>query len=172
MSTAGTVRRLEKVDPTGGESHVRTAHLHPRSKVRPGKLETYQAHLAEATDMVESEEPRMIAFNSYASEDGTDVSTVQVHPDSESLELHLKLFAERLSARVFEAVDSYEIDIYGRPSDAVLEFLGQMSSSWARCRAEGPARSCGCGRCIRAGSYAHSRCDLPDLSVRAALPAD
>lgn len=96
------------------------------SKVKPGKLEVYQAHCAAANELVESEEPRMIAFNTYASADGTDVSTVQVHPDSESLDLHLKLFAEKLMDRAFEALDSYEINVYGRPSDAALALLGEM----------------------------------------------
>jgi hypothetical protein len=70
----------------------------------------------------------MIAFNSYASEDGTDVSTVQVHPDSESLDVHVKIFFEKLQDRAFQALDSYEINVYGTPSDAVLESLGQMPS--------------------------------------------
>jgi quinol monooxygenase YgiN len=99
-----------------------------RSRVKPGKRDAYEAHVADATELVESEEPQMIAFNSYASEDGTDVSTVQVHPDSESLDIHLKLFTERLSERAFNVLDSYEINVYGRPSDATLEFLAQMPS--------------------------------------------
>lgn len=98
------------------------------SRVKPGKLQTYQAHWKQATELVESEEPRMIAFNSYASEDGTDVSTVQVHPDSESLDVHLKIFFERLQDRAFQALDSYEINVYGVPSDAALELLGKMPS--------------------------------------------
>lgn len=98
------------------------------SKVKPGKLEMYQANSKAATELVESEEPRMIAFTSYASEDGTDVSTVQVHPDPESLDLHLKIWFERLQARAFEALDSYEINVYGTPSDAVRGSLGQMAS--------------------------------------------
>ena len=96
------------------------------SRVKPGKLEVYQAHCRAATELVESEEPRMIAFNSYAAEDGTDVSTVQVHPDRESLDVHLKIFFERLGDQVFEALDSYEINVYGAPSDAALGLLGQM----------------------------------------------
>lgn len=98
------------------------------SRVKPGKLQAYQAHCKRATELVESEEPRMIAFNSYASEDGTEVSTVQVHPDSESLDVHLKLFFEKLQDRAFQALDSYEINVYGTPSDAALELLGQMPS--------------------------------------------
>ena len=96
------------------------------SRVKPGKLQAYQAHWKQATELVESEKPRMIAFNSYASEDGTDVSTVQVHPDSESLDVHVKIFFEKLQDRAFQALDSYEINVYGTPSDAVLESLGQM----------------------------------------------
>jgi hypothetical protein len=96
------------------------------SRVKPGKLQAYQAHWKQATELVEAEEPRMIAFNSYASEDGTEVSTVQVHPDSESLDVHLKIFFEKLQDRAFQTLDSYEINVYGTPSDAVLESLGQM----------------------------------------------
>ncbi len=96
-----------------------------RSRVRPGKREQYESHLKAATEMVESEEPRVIAFNSWASEDGAEVSTMQVHPDAESLDLHFKLFAERLADQVFQALDTYEIDIYGKPSDTALAFLGQ-----------------------------------------------
>jgi hypothetical protein len=98
------------------------------SRVKQGKHEQYDAHCTEATEMVETEEPQMIAFNSYEAEDGTDVSTVQVHPDADSLDTHLKLFRERLAERAFDAVDSYEINVYGTPSDAAREFLEQMPS--------------------------------------------
>lgn len=98
------------------------------SKVKPGKLQAYQAQAADATDLVESEEPRMIAFNFYASEDGADVSTVQIHPDAESLDLHLRIFFEKLQEQAFATLDSYEIDVYGTPSDAALEMLKQMPS--------------------------------------------
>ncbi|MGH3469751.1 MAG: hypothetical protein ACRDQF_18675 [Thermocrispum sp.] len=98
------------------------------STVKPGRLEAYQELTAEAIELVESEEPRIIAFNSYASEDGTDVSTVQVHPDAESLDTHLKIFLERLRERAFANLDSYEINVYGAPSAAALEMLNEMPS--------------------------------------------
>ena len=71
------------------------------SKVTPGELEAYQAHALDAIELVESEEPRMIAFNCYASANGTEVSTVQMHPDAESLDLHLKIFFESLREKAF-----------------------------------------------------------------------
>jgi hypothetical protein len=98
------------------------------SKVKPGQLQAYRAQTADAIDLVESEEPRMIAFNFYASEDGADVSTVQVHPDAESLDLHLKIFFEKLREKAFATLDSYEISVYGAPSGAALEMLSQLPS--------------------------------------------
>ena len=98
------------------------------STVKDGMLQAYQAQAADATDLVESQEPRMIAFSFYASEDGADVSTVQVHPDAESLDLHLKIFFEKLWERAFATLDSYEINVYGAPSAAALEMLNQMPS--------------------------------------------
>jgi hypothetical protein len=97
-----------------------------RSRVKPGKDEQYQEHVTEATALVETEEPQVIAFNNYRSDDGTEVSCVQVHADADSLDRHFKLFRERLSERAFESVDSYEVDIYGSPSDAALQFLSQL----------------------------------------------
>ncbi|HSI93036.1 MAG TPA: hypothetical protein VK925_06015 [Jiangellaceae bacterium] len=98
------------------------------STVKPGKREQYQGHAREATDLVESEEPRMIGFNSYASPDGTDVSTVQIHPDAESLDTHLKIFAEKLQARAFDALDSSDVSVYGTPSEAARAMLDGMAA--------------------------------------------
>lgn len=98
------------------------------SKVKPGKLAEYQEHVSEAADLVESNEPRMIAFNSYASEDGTDVSTVQVHPDAESLDVHMKIFTENLQAKAFDALDSSEVNVYGEPSESARQQLEQMAA--------------------------------------------
>ena len=121
--------------------------------VKPRKLQAYQAHWKQATELVESEEPRMIAFNGYASEDGTDVSTVQVHPDSESLDVHLKIFFEKLKSgpsRPWTATRSTSTAPPATP----------FWSRWARCR----ACACGCYPYIRAASCVHSRCDRALLS--------
>jgi hypothetical protein len=98
-----------------------------RSRVKPGKVELYRAHVSAATELVESEEPQMIAFNSYESADGTDVSTVQIHPDADSLDTHFKLYRERLMERSVEALDTYEINVFGTPSEAAREFLEQYA---------------------------------------------
>jgi hypothetical protein len=86
-------------------------------------VDVYQEHVTTATALVESEEPKMIAFNNYASDDGTDVTCVQVHSDAQSLDPHLRLFTEKLASRVYEALDSTAVSIYGQPSEAALDML-------------------------------------------------
>lgn len=107
-----------------------------RSRIKPGKRDQYLAHCQKATEVVEAEEPRMIAFNSYESADGTETSTIQVHPDAASMELHLKIFVERLAARAFGSVETYEIDVFGTPSDAVLETLKMAEGAQVRVLSE------------------------------------
>lgn len=97
-----------------------------RSRVKPGKLEQFEEHLLAANEIVDSEEPRMIGFNTYKSEDGSDTSTVQIHPDEDSVDTHLKIYFDRLAERTFDAVATYEIDIYGSPSEATLQAMSQL----------------------------------------------
>lgn len=94
-----------------------------RATVKPGQRETYQAHLSEAIEMVRREEPAMLGFHNYASGDGTEVSTVQIHASADSLDTHLKLFNERLSERAYQAVDVRQIDVYGEPNPNTREYL-------------------------------------------------
>lgn len=96
------------------------------SMVKPGQLDAYRAHCATAIEIVETEEPQIIGFNLYESDDGTEVAGVQVHPDAASLDTHFKLFRERLAEGVFALVDTDEISLFGNPSEAALEFLGQI----------------------------------------------
>jgi hypothetical protein len=53
---------------------------------------------------------------------------LQVHPDAESLDLHLRIFFDKLQAKAFATLDTDEINVYGAPSDATLEMLSQMPS--------------------------------------------
>ncbi len=94
-----------------------------RSTVKPGQRETYEAHLSEAIDMVRTEEPNMLGFYNYASGDGIEVTTIQIHSGPDSLDTHLKLFNERLSERAYASVDAHEIDIYGAPNPDTREYL-------------------------------------------------
>lgn len=94
-----------------------------RSTVKAGQRETYAAHLREAIDMVRAEEPNMLGFQHFASDDGSEVATVQVHSGPDSFDTHLKLFNERLAERAYASVDVHEIEVYGEPNPDTREYM-------------------------------------------------
>ncbi|HEX2432844.1 MAG TPA: hypothetical protein VHI55_02735 [Gaiellaceae bacterium] len=57
------------------------------SEVREGALDELKAGLEELAEFIEANEPRLIAYNIYFSDDGTKMTVVNVHPDSASLEV-------------------------------------------------------------------------------------
>lgn len=103
-----------------------------RSTIKPGMWEQQLEHDREATEIVDSDEPRVIAFNTWSSSDQAEMSCIQVHPDADSLDFHLKIYYERLAQRAGDALDTYEIDIYGTPSDGVLESMRQVPGAQVR----------------------------------------
>lgn len=100
------------------------------NRLKPGKLEEERKRVAGLCDFIEANEPRLIAFNEYGNEDGTEVGVVQVHPDADSMEFHLTVVreqAERAYAQTLDATMS--IQVYGTPSEKVLEMLKQQAGS-------------------------------------------
>jgi hypothetical protein len=90
------------------------------SDVREGALEELKPAIRELVGFVEANEPRLIAYNVYLSDDGTKMTVVNVHPDSASLEHHLTV-AGPLFRRFVELVTLSSIHIYGEPGDRVLQ---------------------------------------------------
>lgn len=95
---------------------------------KEGKLEDFKKGLQEFFGFVEANEPRLIAFNMYVNEGGAELSVVQVHPDVESMEFHMKLLRENIERAYGEFLDATtSIQIYGTPSDAALQTMSQLS---------------------------------------------
>ena len=68
------------------------------NRLKPGKLADEKKRVPGLVDFVEANESRLIAFNEYASEDGTEVAVVQIHPDADSMTIHMGIVAERAAA--------------------------------------------------------------------------
>ena len=93
-----------------------------KSRIRPGKADAYAAWSADMFGDVEEQEPRLLAFNVWESADHTSSVVIQVHPDAESFEYHLKLFGERVK-EAFDYIDVEGVEIYGPPSPFVEQFV-------------------------------------------------
>jgi hypothetical protein len=92
------------------------------NRLKAGQLERERERVQGLVEFIEASEPRLIAFNEYVSEDGDEVTVVQVHPDTASLEAHMKIVRERAQEAYAETLDAtVRIQAFGRPTAAILE---------------------------------------------------
>jgi hypothetical protein len=58
------------------------------------------------------------------------VGVVQIHPDADSMEFHMNVVREQAERAYAETLDATtSIQVYGTPSDTVLEMLRQQAGS-------------------------------------------
>jgi biotin carboxylase len=100
------------------------------NRLKPGKLAGEKLRVPGLVDFVQANEPRLIAFNEYVNEDGTEVAVVQVHPDADSMASHMEVVAERAAAAYAETVEATtSIQVFGTPSPAVLAMLRRQAGA-------------------------------------------
>jgi quinol monooxygenase YgiN len=92
------------------------------SLIREGRLDELKEVVAELVEFVRSNEPRPIAYEVYFDEAGSRMTVVQVHPDSASMEYHMTV-AGPAFAGFAELVTLSTLDVYGKPSEELLELL-------------------------------------------------
>jgi quinol monooxygenase YgiN len=97
-----------------------------RSEVREGALEELKAAVKELVDFIEANEPWLLAYNVYFSDDGTRMSVVHVHLDSASLERHMEV-AGPVFRQFVELVTLSSIHIYGEPSATLLKQVDEKA---------------------------------------------
>ncbi|HET8526036.1 MAG TPA: hypothetical protein VFM81_05305 [Actinomycetota bacterium] len=92
------------------------------SEVREGRLEEVKAAIRELAEFVDANEPRPIAYNAYMDESSNRLTVLQVHPDSASLEHHMRI-AGPAFPKFTEMIRMQAMDVYGEPS---VELLGLL----------------------------------------------
>jgi quinol monooxygenase YgiN len=101
------------------------------SDVREGALERLKPAIKELVDFVDANEPRLIAYNVYLSDDGTRMTVVHVHPDSASLEYHMEVVGP-VFRQFVELVTLSSIHLYGGPSEKLLKQLHEKAQLLGR----------------------------------------
>jgi hypothetical protein len=96
------------------------------SEVRHGRLKELKSAMDDLTDFVEANEPRLLAYNVYFSDDGARMTVLHINPDSASLEFHMEVAGPKFPP-IGEFIDMLAIDVYGRPDDALVERLRQKA---------------------------------------------
>ena len=97
------------------------------ARIKEGKLEDYRRFAKELLENFEAREPQIIAFNVFLNEEGTEMTSIQIHPNAASIESHMQVLDQVLGedmAQWVERADFLEIkhiEIYGTPSEALLK---------------------------------------------------
>jgi hypothetical protein len=92
------------------------------SRVREGAIEKLKKAITDLAEFVERNEPRLISYGAYVSEDGSEMTVVHIHADSASLDQHMEV-AGPLFSGFTDLVTLTSIHIYGQPSDRALGLL-------------------------------------------------
>ncbi len=80
----------------------------------------------EMTEFARANEPRVLSFNTYVNEAGTEATSIHLHPDSVSLEYHLETASQQISRGV-QMLQVKRIELYGKPSQRVVAQLRRVS---------------------------------------------
>jgi hypothetical protein len=92
------------------------------SDVRPGKLGELKVAMEDLARFVVANEPRIIAYDVYFSDDGTRMNVLQVHQDLASLEFHLEVAGPRFPP-IAPLVRLRTIEIFGAVTEELVKQL-------------------------------------------------
>jgi hypothetical protein len=96
------------------------------SEVRAGRLQELKAAMAHLSEFVRANEPQLLAYNVYFSDDGARMTVLHINPDSASLELHMRVAGPEFPP-IGAFINMLAIDVYGDPDDALVDRLRQKA---------------------------------------------
>ncbi len=103
-----------------------------RFRVKAGSPDDVRDYARRVTELVEAHEPRVIALHAFLSEDGTELSTFHLHPDTASMEFHMQVQQDHWDEIIGPAASMLEgisVDFYGAmPPESALENFRRVGS--------------------------------------------
>lgn len=97
-----------------------------RWEIHEGKLDEFKTLAAEATALVEQNEPNMQGYHWYLSADGSECTLIEQYPNAEHILVHLANVGETLG-KLLE-VANIGIDVYGAISDEARGALDPLGA--------------------------------------------
>ena len=92
------------------------------SEIRAGKLEQLQSAVHELVDFVQANETRILSYQMFIDEQHNQMTVVQAHPDSASMEYHMQAAAP-IFAKFGDLISLQVMDVYGSPSKRLVAQL-------------------------------------------------
>lgn len=89
------------------------------SDVREGAIDELKVAARELAEFIEENEPQLLSYSVFFSEDESRVAFVHVHRDAASLDFHMEIAGPRF-ARFTDLLVLRSIQMYGVPSERAL----------------------------------------------------
>lgn len=97
-------------------------------RIKEGKLDAYMAYTQQVAEMTEATKPYTAGWLAYVNEEGTEASILHIFRDAEAMERHIH-GVDELARKAYEFMEIESFEIYGKPSDSVLDFMMKIASS-------------------------------------------
>jgi hypothetical protein len=93
-------------------------------RVKEGKAAELKSYYQSIADIVAANEPQIIAFYGFLNEAATEMTSIQVHPDTASMDFHMQVLRDNWDesfSRYSELVEAISVDYYGTPPPSALD---------------------------------------------------
>jgi len=100
-------------------------------KVKDGNVEHLRDYARSVTELIQAQEPRVIAFHSFLGEDEGEMSTIHLHPDVASMELHMQVQHDNWEtfSRIATMLEGVRVDSCGaKPPESALQNFRRAGS--------------------------------------------
>jgi quinol monooxygenase YgiN len=123
----GAAKRAKRTrgDMSGALIYVDT------SEVREGAVEELREAIKELVEFIDANEPQIVAYSVYLSDDGRQMTVVHVHADAASLEYHMDV-AGPAFRKLADLITLSSIRVYGEPSEKAIRQLHDKARSLGR----------------------------------------
>jgi hypothetical protein len=99
-----------------------------KHKIKEGKLDALKKSYQEGAKFIEVNKPQTVAFLAYLDEDASEVGTIHVFPDAESMAHHMEGADDRAQGAA-EYLEFDRFELYGKPDEATMQMLEQSAES-------------------------------------------
>jgi len=96
--------------------------------IQEGKLEVARDASRDLAEHLAANHPREAHFEIAIDDSRREMTVLQVHPDEESLKLHIEVGGDRIKAAYEFLEGTTSIEIHGNPTDELREMLNTMSA--------------------------------------------
>ncbi len=95
--------------------------------IKPGMLETAKSASRDLADFLKANHPRINHFEVNVDDEAAEMTVIQIHPDEDSLLFHIQVAGEKIRDAYEFLEGTTKIEFYGKPSQAVIDLVNQMS---------------------------------------------